>query len=114
VSGGKIGVIQVLSCAESGLPAPKPSALCILKVLRHSGVCVFTPGRNWDFVGNDIPVFFIRDGIKFVDLVHSLKPSPKKHLQEGWRVLDFLSHHPESCHIVSADRPLVLLPCMVL
>lgn len=53
-----------------------------------------------DFVGNDIPVFFIRDGIKFVDLVHSLKPSPKKHLQEGWRVLDFLSHHPESCNIV--------------
>jgi Catalase len=51
-------------------------------------------------VQNDIPVFFIRDGIKFVDLVHSLKPSPKKHVQEGWRVLDFLSHHPESCNIV--------------
>ena len=49
---------------------------------------------------NDIPVFFIRDGIKFVDLVHSLKPSPRKHVQEGWRVLDFLSHHPESCNIV--------------
>ena len=54
---------------------------------------------------NDIPVFFIRDGIKFVDLVHSLKPSPKKHVQEGWRVLDFLSHHPESCNIVR------VLPC---
>jgi catalase len=36
-----------------------------------------------------------------VDLVHSLKPSPKKHVQEGWRVLDFLSHHPESCHILT-------------
>ena len=45
-------------------------------------------------------MFFIRDGIKFVDLVHSLKPSPRKHVQEGWRVLDFLSHHPESCNIV--------------
>ncbi len=52
------------------------------------------------FAGNDIPVFFIRDGIKFPDLVHSLKPSPRKHVQEGWRVLDFLSHHPESCNIV--------------
>lgn len=39
------------------------------------------------------------------DLVHSLKPSPKKHVQEGWRVLDFLSHHPESCHIVRPPRP---------
>ena len=46
-------------------------------------------------------VFFIRDGIQFVDLVHALRPNPKTNIQEGWRILDFLSHHPESVHIVS-------------
>ena len=45
-------------------------------------------------------VFFIRDGIQFVDLVHCLRPNPKTNIQEGWRILDFLSHHPESVHIV--------------
>ena len=45
-------------------------------------------------------VFFIRDGIQFVDLVHALRPNPKTNIQEGWRILDFLSHHPESVHIV--------------
>src|SRR6476469_7029919 len=77
------------------IEANRPSCLC----------------RNWDFVGNDIPVFFIRDGIKFVDLVHALKPSPRKHVQEGWRILDFLSHHPESCHIGSRTLPVACTVC---
>lgn len=46
-------------------------------------------------VGNNFPVFFIRDGIKFPDMVHALKPNPKSHIQEGWRIADFFSHHPE-------------------
>ncbi len=60
-------------------------------------------------------VFFIRDGIQFVDLVHSLRPNPKTNIQEGWRILDFLSHHPESVHIVRLSlsqlvhRPMLLL-----
>ena len=45
-------------------------------------------------------MFFVRDGIKFPDLIRSLRPNPKNHLQEGWRILDFLSHHPESNFIV--------------
>jgi catalase len=72
-----------------------------MRDVRGFSVKMYTDEGNWDFVGNDIPVFFIRDGIKFVDLVHSLKPSPRKHVQEGWRVLDFLSHHPESCNILT-------------
>ena len=47
-------------------------------------------------------VFFIRDGFKFPDLVHALRPNPKNNIQEAWRFLDFLSHHPESAHVVSA------------
>jgi hypothetical protein len=37
--------------------------------------------------------------------VHSLRPNPKNNIQEGWRTLDFLAHHPESCHMVH-------MPCM--
>eukprot|EP00208_Stichococcus_sp_RCC1054_P007127 CAMPEP_0206137762 /NCGR_PEP_ID=MMETSP1473-20131121/2828_1 /ASSEMBLY_ACC=CAM_ASM_001109 /TAXON_ID=1461547 /ORGANISM="Stichococcus sp, Strain RCC1054" /LENGTH=516 /DNA_ID=CAMNT_0053530991 /DNA_START=179 /DNA_END=1729 /DNA_ORIENTATION=+ len=72
-----------------------------MRDVRGFSVKMYTNEGVWDFVGNDIPVFFIRDGISFVDLVHCLKPSPKKHVQEGWRILDFLSHHPESCHILT-------------
>ncbi len=38
-----------------------------------------------------------RDGYQFPDLVHALRPNPKTHIQEGWRILDFLSSKPESC-----------------
>ena len=33
-------------------------------------------------------------------MVHAFKPNPKSHQQEAWRIMDFLSHHPESCHMV--------------
>ena len=46
-------------------------------------------------------VFFIRDGFKFPDLVHALRPNPANNIQEAWRFLDFLSYHPESAHMVS-------------
>ena len=58
--------------------------------------------------GRAVQVFFIRDGVQFVDLVHALRPNPKTNVQEGWRILDFLSHHPESVHIVR--RPSHLHP----
>ncbi|KAM7521314.1 hypothetical protein LguiB_020276 [Lonicera macranthoides] len=54
---------------------------------------------NFDMVGNNFPVFFVRDGMKFPDMVHALKPNPKSHIQENWRILDFFSHHPESLHM---------------
>ncbi|KAH7307310.1 hypothetical protein KP509_22G053600 [Ceratopteris richardii] len=50
-------------------------------------------------VGNNMPVFFVRDGMKFPDMVHALKPNPKSHIQENWRIMDFFSHHPESLHM---------------
>lgn len=49
-------------------------------------------------------MFFIRDGMKFPDMVHSLKPNPKSHIQEGWRIADFFSHHPEAMHMVGGGR----------
>ena len=44
-------------------------------------LCSYTDQGNWDLVGNSIPVFFIRDGAQFPDLVHALRPNPKTHIQ---------------------------------
>ncbi len=46
---------------------------------------------NFDLVGNNLPVFFIRDHIKFPDMVHSLKPDPVTNLQDPNRFFDFFS-----------------------
>lgn len=46
---------------------------------------------NWDMVGNNLPVFFIRDHIKFPDMVHSLKPDPITNIQDPNRFFDFFS-----------------------
>ena len=51
-------------------------------------------------MGNNFPVFFVRDGMNFPDMVHALKPNPKNHIQEGWRIVDLFSHHPEAMHMV--------------
>jgi len=67
---------------------------------RGFAVKFYTREGNWDIVGNNLPVFFIRDGIKFPDMVHAFKPNPISNVQEGWRILDFLSHHPESAHMI--------------
>ncbi|KAG0460694.1 hypothetical protein HPP92_020991 [Vanilla planifolia] len=66
---------------------------------RGFAVKFYTREGNFDLVGNNFPVFFVRDGIKFPDMVHALKPNPKSHIQEKWRILDFFSHHPESLHM---------------
>ncbi|KAF4388534.1 hypothetical protein CsatB_007972 [Cannabis sativa] len=63
---------------------------------RGFAVKFYTREGNFDIVGNNFPVFFIRDGIQFPDVIHAFKPNPKSHIQEYWRVLDFLSFHPES------------------
>ena len=61
----------------------------------------YTDQGNWDLVGNHTPIFFIRDAIKFPDMVHSLKPSPVTNLQDPNRFFDFFSHVPESTHMLT-------------
>jgi len=68
---------------------------------RGFAVKFYTREGNMDLVGNNMPVFFIRDGMKFPDMVHAFKPNPKTNLQEEWRIMDFLSHHPESIHMLT-------------
>ncbi|RZT31374.1 catalase [Cupriavidus agavae] len=64
----------------------------------------YTRQGNFDLVGNNIPVFFIQDGIKFPDFVHSVKPEPHNEIPQAasahdtfW---DFVSLQPESMHMV--------------
>jgi catalase len=61
----------------------------------------YTTEGNWDLVGNNLPVFFIRDAIKFPDMVHSLKPSPTDNLQSSERFFDFFSHVPEATNMLT-------------
>lgn len=61
----------------------------------------YTDQGNWDLVGNNLPVFFIRDAIKFPDMVHSLKPSPVDNMQDPNRVFDFMSNDPASTHMLT-------------
>ena len=60
-----------------------------------------TVDGNWDLVGNNLKVFFIRDAIKFPDMIHAFKPDPVTNRQEPWRFYDFVAAHPESLHMVT-------------
>ena len=61
----------------------------------------YTSEGNWDLVGNNLPVFFIRDAMKFPDMVHSLKPGPDTNLQDPNRYFDFFSQVPEATHMLT-------------
>jgi catalase len=69
---------------------------------RGFAVKFYTEDGNWDLVGNNLAVFFIRDAIKFPDFIHSQKPDPVTHdRQVANRVFDFISQTPEALHMVT-------------
>ncbi len=68
---------------------------------RGFAVKFYTKEGIYDIVGNHIPVFFIRDALKFPDLIHSLKPDPTNNLKVPCRFWDFISKTPESTHMLS-------------
>ena len=61
----------------------------------------YTEDGNWDLVGNNLKVFFIRDAMKFPDLVHAFKPDPVTNRQDGERIFDFISGTPEAMHMIT-------------
>jgi catalase len=61
----------------------------------------YTKEGNWDLVGNQTPVFFIRDAIKFPDFIHAMKPSPVTNVQDANRVFDFLSSQPWATNMLT-------------
>ncbi|PRY49756.1 catalase [Geodermatophilus tzadiensis] len=67
---------------------------------RGFAVKLYTEDGNWDLVGNNLAVFFIRDAIKFPDVIHSLKPDPITFRQEPARIFDFMSQTPEAMHML--------------
>ncbi|MCO0597621.1 catalase KatA [Peribacillus butanolivorans] len=74
---------------------------------RGFAVKFYTEEGNYDIVGNNTPVFFIRDAIKFPDFIHTQKRDPRTHLKNPTAVWDFWSHSPESLHqvtILMSDR----------
>jgi catalase len=74
---------------------------------RGFSVKFYTEEGNYDLVGNNTPVFFIRDAIKFPDFIHTQKRDPRTHLKNPTAVWDFWSLSPESLHqvtILMSDR----------
>ncbi len=61
----------------------------------------YTEDGNWDLVGNNLKVFFIRDAMKFPDVVHAFKPDPVTHIQDANRIFDFISQTPEAMHMIT-------------
>ncbi|KAG5303355.1 catalase isozyme A [Histoplasma capsulatum G186AR] len=63
----------------------------------------YTEEGNWDLVGNNIPVFFIQDAVKFPDFVHAVKPEPHNEVPQGQTAhnnfWDFVYMHPEATHM---------------
>jgi catalase len=69
---------------------------------RGFAIKFYTDDGNWDLVGNNLAVFFIRDAVKFPDFIHSQKPDPVSFdRQVANRVFDFISQTPESMHMVT-------------
>lgn len=68
---------------------------------RGFAVKMYTEDGNWDLVGNNLKIFFIRDAIKFPDFIHSFKPDPVTNIQNGERQFDFVSNSPETLHMIT-------------
>ncbi|KAJ3520830.1 hypothetical protein NM688_g9107 [Phlebia brevispora] len=72
--------------------------------VRGFAVKFYTDEGNWDIVGNDIPVFFIQDAIKFPDIIHAVKPEPHNEVPQGQSAhnnfWDFVGLQPEASHMV--------------
>lgn len=69
-----------------------------MRDVRGFAVKFYTQTGNWDLVGNNLPVFFVRDPINFVSFIHALKRNPKTHLRDPDAFWDFIGMLPESLH----------------
>lgn len=97
---GKITPVFVRFSTVAGERGSKDTA----RDVRGFAIKFYTDEGNWDLVGNNMPVFFIQDAIKFPDLVHAVKPEPHNQMPQAasahdtfW---DFVSLMPESTHML--------------
>ena len=106
---GKVTPVFVRFSTVAGERGSKDTA----RDIRGFAVKFYTDEGNWDLVGNNVPVFFIQDSIKFPDLAHAVKPEPHHQMPQAasahdtfW---DFVSLMPESTHMLMwqmSDRTL--------
>ncbi len=104
---GKITPVFVRFSTVAGERGSKDTA----RDVRGFAVKFYTDEGNWDLVGNNMPVFFIQDAMKFPDLVHAVKPEPHNGMPQAGSAhdtfWDFVSLMPESTHMlmwVMSDR----------
>ena len=77
--------------------------------VRGFAIKLYTEEGNWDLVGNNTPVFFVRDPFKFPDFIHTQKRDPRTNMRSATAMWDFWSLSPESLHqvtILMSDRGL--------
>ena len=67
---------------------------------RGFSVKFYAEDGNYDLVGNNLPIFFIRDAIKFPDVIHSFKPDPATNVQDPDRYWDFTTQSPEATNMM--------------
>jgi catalase len=84
--------------------AGNKGSMDLARDVRGFAVKLYTEEGNWDIVGNNIPVFFIQDAMKFPDLVHAVKEAPDRAFPQAQSAhdnfWDFISLMPESMHMV--------------
>jgi catalase len=84
--------------------AGSKGSMDLARDVRGFAVKLYTKEGNWDIVGNNIPVFFIQDAIKFPDVIHSVKPEPDRQFPQAQSAhdnfWDFISLTPESMHMI--------------
>ncbi|MCB0062155.1 MAG: catalase, partial [Caldilineaceae bacterium] len=84
--------------------AGNKGSIDLARDVRGFAVKLYTKEGNWDIVGNNIPVFFIQDAIKFPDLIHSAKQEPDRAFPQAQTAhdnfWDFISLTPEAMHMV--------------
>ena len=106
---GKVTPVFVRFSTVQGERGSKDTA----RDVRGFAVKFYTSEGNFDLVGNNIPVFFIQDGIKFPDFVHAVKPEPHNEIPQAASahnsLWDFVSLQPETLHAIMwlmSDRAL--------
>ncbi len=84
--------------------AGSKGSMDLARDVRGFAVKLYTKEGNWDIVGNNIPVFFIQDAIKFPDLIHSVKPAPDRGFPQAQSAhdnfWDFVGLMPESLNMI--------------
>ncbi|WP_091661019.1 catalase [Alteribacillus iranensis] len=68
---------------------------------RGFAIKMYTEDGNWDMVGNNLKIFFIRDAMKFPDMIHAFKPDPASNVPNPERMFDFVSRSPEATHMIT-------------